>query len=488
MSISFYSIPIDIRVPGQYIEIDPTNAYKGLSGIPTKVLVIGQKLAAGTATPLVPYLITPADEAKKLFGAGSQLARMVEKFKGVNTLIEMHAIAQDDAVAGVAATGTIQVGGSPTESGTANIYIGGQLVQASILATDTSAQIAAKIQTAVAAKTDLPVTATVVGSTVTLTAKNKGVNGNYIDVRVNYYADQLTPSGVTFTITAMNGGATNPDLSAVLTAIGDTWYTDFALAYTDTANIVLMETELSDRFGPLKMIDGQCYISYSDTYANLVTKGDSRNSPHICALPFYKSPTPPWEWTAIVCGVASYFAKQDPARPLQTLPLTGGMAPSAIHQFIMEERDVLLRHGMGTYTVDAGGVVRIERLVTNYRVNSSGAADQSYLDIETLKTLTYLRYDLRTYIALRYPRHKLADDGTNFARGQAVVTPSVIRAAIINRFKQWENEGLAENVDQFKADLIVERDSNDRGRANALVPLDIVNQFRTFAAGIQYNL
>src|SRR3546814_513351 len=95
---------------------------------------------------------------------------------------------------------------------------------------------------------------------------------------------------------------------------------------------------------------------------------------------------------------------------------------------------------------------------------------------------------LRNLIALRFPRHKLANDGTAFARGQAVVTPKVIRSEIVARFRQWEEAGLAEGIDQFKSDLLVERDANDPNRVNALVPPDIVNQLRVFAGQIQFRL
>jgi phage tail sheath gpL-like len=273
-----------------------------------------------------------------------------------------------------------------------------------------------------------------------------------------------------------------------LTAIGDEWFTDFVMPYTDATNLVAMETELSDRFGPLKMLDGTCYICRSDTYANLITAGDGRNSPHIIPMGVYKSPTPPWEWAAAIAGVCAYSSKNDPARPVQTLKLTGILPPAIAHRFILEERDLLLRHGNGTFMVDSGGAVYIERAVTSYRQNPFGAADISYLDLETMKTLAYIRYSLRSYIALRYPRYKLADDGTNFARGQAVVTPKVIRGAIINLFFQWEEMGLVENASQFIEDLIVERDSNDPNRVNALVPPDIINQLRVFAASVQYVL
>ncbi|SMF85927.1 phage tail sheath C-terminal domain-containing protein, partial [Tistlia consotensis] len=248
------------------------------------------------------------------------------------------------------------------------------------------------------------------------------------------------------------------------------------------------EAKLADNFGPLKMIDGHAWAAASGTHAELGTLGDGRNSPHLTIMGAKGSPTPPWEWASVLASVAAYYLSIDPARPLQTLTLPGLLAPLVEDRFTYAERDLLLFDGISTFRVDSGGAVVVERAITTYKTNAFGAADASFLDVTTLKTLTLLRFDLRNLIALRFPRHKLANDGTVFSRGQAVVTPRVIRSEIVARFRQWEEQGLAEDVDQFKADLIVERDANDPNRVNALVPPNIVNQLRVFAGQIQFRL
>ncbi len=491
MSMSFNSIPIDVRVPGSYIENDNSKAFRGLSGMPTKVLVIGQKLAAAPAAPLVPVLITSKDQANAYFGRGSMLAHMMEKFKAASSLIEVHAIAQVDNGAGVSAAGAVTFNGAATASGTLNLYIGGRRVQTAILATDADSAQATKLVAAINAQTDLPVTAVVDGvnnKKVNITARNKGECGNTIDLRLNYYADETTPSGVVATITAMAGGTGNPSVNDVLSAIGDEWYTDFVMAYTDSANIVSMETELTDRFGPMKMIDGHLYMGVADTHANLITKGQGRNHQNASIMGVKKPLNPSYEWAAVLGAVCAYNLKNDPARPVQTLELPGLLPPAIADQFSFEERDLLLRNGISTYRVTAGGTVVIERIVTTYRTNAFGASDPSYLDIETVKTLSYLRYDTRNYIALTYPRYKLADDGTRFSQGQAVVTPSMIRASLISRFILWEEAGLVEDIEQFKRDLIVERNTNDPNRADSLIPLNVINQFRVLAAKNEFRL
>ena len=109
-------------------------------------------------------------------------------------------------------------------------------------------------------------------------------------------------------------------------------------------------------------------------------------------------------------------------------------------------------------------------------------------DVTTMRTLSYLRYAVRTRIALRYPRHKLASDGTLFDPGQAVVTPSSIKAELISLFRQWESAGLVEGFDQFKDDLIVERSTTDANRVDMRMSPDLMNQFRVFAGQVQFLL
>lgn len=489
--VSFNLVPADIRTPGQYIEIDNSKAYRGLSGIPTRVLVIGQKLAAGTQAPLVPVLVTRVDQAKKLFGVGSQLAHMMEKFLNANSYTPVYAVAQADAGASVAAVGSVIFAGPASAAGTLNFYIGARRIRTLVTAAQTAAQIATAFTAAINATAELPVTAAVDGvntAKVNITARNKGEVSNTIDLRFNYYQDQALPAGVTVTIAPMSGGTGNPDVEDVIDVIGDEWYTDVVMPYTDSSNLVAMEEELTERFGPLKMIDGHLYTGYYASHASLVAWGQNRNCPHVTTMGGNKLPTPPYEFAAALAGISAYQMKIDPARPLQTLVVPGVLPPAIEDRFTLEERNILLFNGISTFRVDDGGSVVIERVITNYRENTFGAVDPSYLDIETLKTVTYLRFDTRNFIALQYPRYKLADDGTNFARGQAVVTPSVIRASLIARFRMWEEIGLVENIEQFKEDLIVERDSNDPNRINALIPPDIVNQLRVFAGLLQFRL
>lgn len=485
MPLSFNQIPIDIRTPGQFLEFDTSRAVQGLPAIRHKILVIGQRLAAGAVVANILTRITAAPQAEEAWGRGSMISAMFNALKTANSYTESWGIAADDLVAGVQAAGTITITGPASAAGIINLYIAGKKITAAVAASAAATAVAASINTAINADTTLPVTSAVVGAVVTVTARHKGLTGNFINLRFNYQVGESLPAGIGATIVAMAAGAGNPDLAATIAALGDNQFHTIIMPFTDSANLALLEAECARRDGPLVMMEGQAFAAVAGSHGDASTLGDSRNSPFLTIMGVQKSPMAPWIVAAVTGAVDAY--EPDPARPRQTLVLAGILAPADADRYTMSERNIHLYDGISTYTVDAGGNCLIERLITTYKTNPQGVADTSMLDIETMRTRAYLRYSVRARIALKYPRHKLASDGTQFAPGQAVVTPKIIRAELIALFQDWELAGLAENRVQFIADLIVERDA-DPNRLNALIPPDCVNQFRIFAAQIQYRL
>jgi phage tail sheath gpL-like len=136
-----------------------------------------------------------------------------------------------------------------------------------------------------------------------------------------------------------------------------------------------------------------------------------------------------------------------------------------------------INNGISTVAISATGEVTIQRLITTYKTNATGTPDTSYLDVNTLLTLSYIRYDFRNSLALKFPRHKLANDSDRIAPGQAVITPKVGKAHAITKFREWETLALVEDFDQFKAELVVERNPQNPNRLDFLLPVNLVNQF-----------
>jgi phage tail sheath gpL-like len=489
MTLPFNQIPVDIRTVGSHLEFDSSKAVSGLTAAPNKILLIGQRFATGAIAALTATRIVTRDQATQGFGRGSQLDRMARAAKLNDSETEMWAIALDDLVAGTAATGTITATSAATASGTLALMIAGQSVPVGLVTGDAVGAIATKIAAAINANIDLPVTAAAVAAIVTLTARHKGTAANDIDVRLNYYEGETTPTGVVLTIAPMAAGAGNPDVTAIWAALGDgEQYQTIIIGFSDAATKTAAEAEMSSRWGPMRQVEGRAYFAERGTQGALAALGAARNSAHSSIIGANKSPTPPCEWAAAYGAVAGFALAIDPARPLQTLSLTGILPPANGDRFTRNERELLLRDGISTFTVDSGGIVRIERAITTYQTNAFGIDDLSYLDINTTATLAYLRYAVRARIAQKFPRHKLADDGIAFGIGQFVVTPKIIKAELVALFREMEEAGLVENLEQFKADLLVERDATDRNRINALIPPNLVNQLRVFAGLVEFRL
>lgn len=490
MTISFNQIPAGIRVPLFYAEFDNSRAVQGSPTQPHKVLMIGSRIAAGTVAAEVPTLVTSPEQAVEYFGAGSLLADMARKFLEGNRTQALTCVALDDLLAGVQATGKIAFGGPPTKAGVASFMIGGRNIQIGVSTTDTAATLATALAAAIQADTLCVVSAAVDGvntNEVNVTAKNKGTHGNEIDLRHSYFAGESLPAGVTVTFTAMANGAGNPDVDDVWPVIGDTQYLSVVLPYTDAQTIAKVEAQLALRFGPLKMNDGYGIYGKRGTLSALISLGDSRNSVFTTIMSAL-GPSSPWQFAAALAAQIAASAEIDPARPFQTLPMVGIFAPKESELFTLQERDLLLHDGISTFLVDSGSNVLVEGVVTTFQENAFGSPDTSYLYLNTPLTLSLLRYQARARITSKYGRHKLANDGTRFGAGQAIVTPNVIKAEFIALFREWEENGLVENFDQFKADLIVERSSSNPNRIDVLLPPDLVNQLIVVGTKIQFLL
>ena len=491
MAISFNNIPSNIRVPLFYAEVD--NSQASFFQRQNSSLLIGQKLSGGTATANKHYLVTSVDQAKSLFGVGSMLARMVELYKKNDDFTELWCLPLDDNGAGTAATGSLTITGTATKAGTLNVYVAGQRVQVAVASGDTANTVGVALAAAIAALTSLPVTGSNSNGVVTLTARHKGEMGNDVDVRVNYLGElggEITPAGLSTSVVAMNSGASNPSLTNAIAAMGDKEFDAIILPYTDTTSLDALKVEMNEatgRWSYARQIYGHVWSAKRGSVGGLGTFGNSRNDPHATVVGYNDSPTPSYEWASAYGAQAAKALAIDPARPLQTLPLVGVSPPPVSSRFTLTERQTLLFDGIATWVFN-GGEVRIERAITTYQLNTFSEPDPSYLDATTLYTLAAVIRRLRSRITQKFPRHKLANDGTRFGDGQAIVTPNIIRAELVSVYSEMENQGLVENIEAFKAALIVERNANDPNRVDVLYPPDLVNQLRVLAILAQFRL
>lgn len=609
MSVSFDSIPSNIRVPLFYAEMDNSKANTAQTSAPA--LLIGQALEDAAIERNKLVLMPTADQARKLCGQGSPLARMVDAYRKTDPFGELYVIAVSDPE-GAPAVGEVMFSGSANASGAVSLYIGARRIAGAVTSGDTALDAAQSLADAINADSDLPVLASataitdsgddngdedvpvstltisselsvktgesaaidvtilpenatnktlswesdntsiatvddsgivtgvaegsahivatttdgtgissmcgvtvaetkartakrattkttvaraeVIGAKVTLTAKYSGESGNQIPLMLNYYgaiSGEEIPDGLTVSLSAMQDGAGVISLDSVIAAMGDEPFDFIGLPYNDAATLKQMGEEMSDssgRWSWSRQLYGHVYTAKAGTLTDLVAFGEALNDPHLTIAGYEpKTQTAPEELLASRLGRQAVFIRNDPARPTQTGEITGALPAPVGERYSMTERQSLLTHGIASSTVNSGTLL-IERDITTYQKNKFGVADNSYLDSETLHTSAYVLRKLKSIITTKYPRHKLANDGTRFGPGQAIVTPSVLRGEMCAAYREMELAGIVENFDVFKKYLIVERNADDPNRVDVLFPADYVNQLRVFALKNQFRL
>ena len=293
MAISFNNIPNNIKVPLFYAEVDSSAANtiqdSGAS------LIIAYPLEDSTIERNKLIIMPTADHAKKLAGRGSQLSRMVEAYRNIDNFGELFVIAVDEPTAGSNASGTIQISGTAEETGTLSLYIGNSKIQSRVTVTDTAEAIANGLNNTINANPDLPVMASVSNSTITLTAKHKGLSGNDISLCFNYYGTiggEETPDGLNIVITQMNGGTGTPDLTPVIAAMGDKLLDFIAFPFNDLSSLATFNHEMDDtkgRWSFVRQLYGHVYTAKKGDLSELVEFGDKLNYQHITVAGYEKT-------------------------------------------------------------------------------------------------------------------------------------------------------------------------------------------------------
>lgn len=494
MAINFTFYPDSNRVPGVYVEMDPSQANTATT--PQRSLVLGQITTDGNATPLEPFEVESLQQVQIACGRGSMLAQMAQNYLYGDNFGDLWLLPLKDGSAAQKANGAVLFAGSCNVPGTLNMYVGGIRVQVGVNLNDTGAMVATNFAAAVNANPDLAVTAAVgTGAppgpdTVTLTANNAGEAGNDIDIRANYYGlagGEYTPAGITVTINPMTGGTANPDITPALANLSDQTYDFIVSPYTDTPNLDAMEAFLSDyqgRWSWEQMLYGGCFSAYRGTLGELTAFGTARNDQHMSVIGFNDSPDPAWNWAAQIGAYCAASLRVDPGLPLQYIG-TRLKAPPVQSRLDIGERNTLLYDGISTFRVGDDGTVIIERMCTTYQHNLAGAPDDSYLDVETMYGLMFVARDLAIYLLSRYARKKLVSDATPILPGSNCVSAAMIKASVVSEYRALQAGGYVQNADTFAKNIVAE--DAGRGLVKILAPVDLVNQLRQIAILLQFR-
>jgi phage tail sheath gpL-like len=470
-NISFDSIPSSIRKPGKYFEFNTKLAVRTLPANKQRMLIVAQRLAAGTVAEIIPTTVFSDAQAAEYFGHGSIAHLMVRAAIKANAYLDLTVCAlSDSASTPVARVQTIALTGPATSTGVCTLYVGNVRYEVGVNSTDTATIIGTALKAALDGDPALPFTVVHTTGTLVFTAKNKGTVANQID-----FLCTTTASGITVANTATTPGSVDPLLATALAACFGEQYNIIASPFIDSTSLTALKTHLDNISGPMEQRPGIGIFGIDDALGTVTTLASGVNSGRIVCAYLRGTKSPAYEIGAAYAAVKAY--EEDPARPLNLLPLANIAAPAIADRLSRTEQENCFYNGTSPLEVGPGEVVQIVRAISTYIHDPQGIDDISLLDITTICTLDYVRAALRTRIALRFPREKLSSK-----------TPNAVRDQIMDVLEQLEDLEIVEEVAANADGVICERDLQDPNRLNAKIPVDVVNGLHIFAGRIDLLL
>jgi len=499
-----------ISFPGITANIVGSNTIQ--NNQPQRVLLVGQKSGAGTAPAgeLVEN-IGNNGEHNALFGENSMLANMVNAFKvdGSNTVTRLDAIPLDDDGGATQATSTLTFAGTPTATGTFTLYVGSKkfAYTVNVTTSDTPTSVATSMAALINADSKVQVTAGSAAGVVTLTAVNGGLEGNFIGVRADGEV-----AGMTQTLTAMAGGATNPTLTGVFDPIDGIRYQ--TIVWPSSYDRDVVNTLLESRFNVINnILDGIAVQIVPETFATFKATVTALNSKSLVLginPPVVSAPDNRFDH--MVFEVPNMIASQVAAK--RSIRLTDGAniadvvvsgasadtiggielssLPYANTPFpalpIIEAADLLSRaeikelNDAGGFVLSnniAGNTLVLGQLVTTYKTNAAGNADITFKFANYVDTAVAAREFIFNNSQARFRQSRLTNgELTEF---RSIANEASIAAFLDAQYQLLEDRMLVVKGDQalrfFKANRNVTIDLG-LGKASINAKLRILTQLR----------
>lgn len=474
--------------PGIFAELNSAGQYESK----TRILLCGHKSSTGSLPADTPTICATLGEAAQLAGVGSMLYEMFRMARRQAPVQEIWLSAVP--VTGTAAQKTITVGTLPAAGGDGVLEIAGRKLQINVGPSEAAGTTETNIAAAINAYVDpltqayLPFTAAAATNVVTLTGRHAGTLLNEVELFADAgIAGNVFAGNLTFADSVAGTGAAS--LSATLAALGDELFDWIISPFSDSTNLDLVRTALSDLAGRWAW-NNQLYGHYVTVMTgNTGAKtsfGLARNDRHISTLGRDASPTPSWEW------IAGYGARQVPwladdtngnaARNQSDIVIEGIRPPRARTSWPKQAvNNILLGSGISTYRVNAVGQVTIGKCITMERLNNAGMPDTVFRSVQQIAIAAHSFRYFRAGLSYRHGNKAYAR--TNPGNLPAISTNDDIFADLIALHEDLVNRGLLTNTREFALRLKVETDTTNASRCNINMDLDGVDPLDILAIG-----
>lgn len=486
-------------VPGNYVAVNFAQGPASSGQTNYSVIMLANRLSTGSGQddgyvygPDTQVQMSSEQDMINLSGVGSEAHRMWRRFNKVNKSSSLYVIFVKEST-GNQATGAITPSVTATGPGTLRIIIDDTVIDTGIASGDTAATVGANAVININANINLPVTASGT-SVITITAKQRGLRGNFI----RYSAQILPATGVGTTVTPVNrtlmsGGTVADSNVNALATIANTRYYYQVSAAEDATQVGNLSTQLNSNAAPIVGLRCRGVAGSVDTVANATTVATGLNQARGELVWQQNSDWTPAELAANAAAVYSLFETSLGDDHSLNYDYFGSDAVTSQFWFVPAPLDgtvpsrsqvkSALLNGITPISVSRPGVSTLVKRITT-RSLSGSQPDYRIRDAHKVTISDVYADDLLAKAQLQFSGKSIGDDP---AQGQLPPAPSVVTPrqflAMINQLTvEYLNRGLLQNADQIVAATQVIREASPRTRFSARVPLqtiDILDQTAT---------
>ena len=486
-------------VPGNYLEVNFAQGAGSLGTATYAIVLVGNKTASGDATvDTVVYgpgansalpLATVTDAINR-FGQGSELHRMFRRVVAFNTTTPVYAVAVTES-AGANATLAVTFATTAAANGSVRFYMGDEFVDTAVTSGDTVTAIAANVAASINTRLDWAVTATSAVGVLTVTAKNKGLRGNWLrGSAVVIGTGVATTSSVTAQTFFTGGTTADSNVAALATLLPFRFYYVVSAA-EDATQFGALAGQISTQALPTTGIRGRCVAGSVDTSGNATTIATGVNNPRAELMWMQNAD---WTPSELAANAASVYALAETPLSFRcnfsgygNVPGDGASwkvpAPRSGTAPTRATIKAALNNGLTPIAVNSNGSTYLVKRITT---KSLTGANNDYRIRDAHKVTVCDRYgdDLLSKFNLQFVGKNVADDPPVGGRPLApnVVSPRVVKAAVNKLTVDYGDLGLVQNPGAVQAGTIVIRETSPVTRISCRIPLqtvDILDQIGT---------
>jgi phage tail sheath gpL-like len=425
------------------------------------VLLIGTKLAGGTATDDEFVQVTDELTSDALFGEGSELALMVRKAletgRGIGFQPEIWATPIADP-AGTAATFTLTVAtGSATVAGDIVFRIGEAIYRAGVSVGDDQTAIALAIKAAIDEKLEqAPVTAGAAVGVVTLTLNQTGVNGNDLKVIV----DDVGLIGLTVTAAAVVAGVGAAVLTSALSNSLSKFFEIVAIANHTAADVTAMKAHLDLAWAPSEKRWLFAVMGENGTLATANGLATAANDYRQVFASYEDSPAMPGLIAAAIATTVAARELPNYNWDNHKIPLS---SPPDAAVYTDAELEVALAAGSTPIKPnDARDSSFVARMITS-KTTEGGNPFERVKDLATVRGLVYTTRQMEARFSQQFQAENKSD-----------LVLRRMRSVAFGVLVELEDLGVVQNIDELFPQLVVDTDPLVPTRAVVSIPESII--------------